>query len=151
MYDEAHPLIHKLRAVCLGLGNVIEKEAWGECTFRAVDGSMFAMTDCNHHDSGHIGVWVKAPAMVQEILINSDARRFFRPPYMGHKGWVGVRLEGKADWAQIAAILKDGYQMSLPVKKNAGGASRAKRVVSPVTRAKQSMRPRRGGKVRHDH
>src|SRR5207244_933359 len=85
MYDESDPAIKKLREVCLGLGGVIEKEAWGECTFRAIGGSMFAMTDNNHHNSGHVAVWVKAPAMVQEILINSDERKFFKPPYMGHK------------------------------------------------------------------
>jgi predicted DNA-binding protein (MmcQ/YjbR family) len=151
MYNDSNPLIHKLRKVCLALGNVVEKEAWGECTFRAVDGSMFAMTDNNHHQSGHVAVWVKAPAMAQEILIKSDPQRFFKPPYMGHKGWVGVRLESKADWEQIAAILKDGYQLSLPAKRGTNG-SRPKRVVSPVTRAKRSMKPIsvRSSKVHHD-
>ncbi len=119
MYDDSNPVIKRLRAVCLGLGDVIEKEAWGECTFRAVDGSMFAMTDNNHHQSGHIAVWVKAQAMVQEILVNSDSRKFFKPPYMGHKGWVGMRLEGKVDWDEVAGILKDGYQMSAPKAKKA--------------------------------
>jgi hypothetical protein len=147
MYDDSNPLIQKLRKVCLALGNVIEKEAWGECAFRAVDGSMFAMTDNNHHQSGHVAVWVKAPAMAQEILIDSDPQRFFKPPYMGAKGWVGVRLEGKADWGHITAILKDGYEMSLPIKKS---SMRPKRIASPVTRAKQSMKPR-PSRVRHEH
>ena len=141
MYEDSNPAIKKLRAVCLALGDVVEKEAWGECTFRVVNGSMFAMTDNNHHQSGHVAVWVKAPAMVQEILISSDSKRFFKPPYMGHKGWVGVRLDSKPDWEQLAAILKDGYEMSLPVRKAARTASRAKRVVSPVSKARQSMKP----------
>ena len=145
MYDDSNPLIQKLRKVCLALGNVVEKEAWGECTFRVVDGSMFAMTDNNHHKSGHVAVWVKAPAMAQEILINSDPQRFFKPPYMGHKGWVGVRLEGKLDWSHLAAILKDGYEMSLPMKKSA----RPKRIASPVAKAKQGMKPR-ASRVRHE-
>lgn len=147
MYDDSNPLIQKLRKVCLALGDVVEKEAWGECTFRVVDGSMFAMSDNNHHQSGHVAVWVKAPAMAQEILINSDPQRFFKPPYMGHKGWVGVKLEGKADWDQIAAILKDGYQMSVPSRKS---ASRPRRIASPVAKAKQSMKPR-PSRVRHEH
>jgi predicted DNA-binding protein (MmcQ/YjbR family) len=147
MYEDSNPLIQKLRKVCLALGNVVEKEAWGECTFRVVDGSMFAMTDNNHHQSGHVAVWVKAPAMAQEILINSDPARFFKPPYMGHKGWVGVRLQGKADWDHITAILKDGYEMSLPMKKS---GSRPRRVVSAVAKAKQGMKPR-AGRVRHEH
>ena len=74
------------------------------------------MTDNNHHDSGHLAVWVKAPAMVQEILVNSDPKRFFVPPYMGKKGWVGVRIDYKVKWDQTAAILKDGYLMSAPTK-----------------------------------
>jgi predicted DNA-binding protein (MmcQ/YjbR family) len=141
MYEDSNPAIRKLRTVCLALGDVVEKEAWGECTFRVVNGSMFAMTDNNHHQSGHVAVWVKAPAMVQEILISSDSKRFFKPPYMGHKGWVGVRIDGKPDWEQLTAILKDGYEISLPVRKAARTASRSKRVVSPVSKARKSMKP----------
>jgi len=153
MYEDSNPAIKKLRAVCLALGQVVEKEAWGECTFRVVNGPMFAMTDNNHHQSGHVAVWVKAPAMAQEILISSDSRRFFKPPYMGHKGWVGVRLDSKPDWEQLTAILKDGYEMSLPVRKAARAASRSKRVVSPVSKARQGMKPpsaRAGDGLRHD-
>jgi predicted DNA-binding protein (MmcQ/YjbR family) len=153
MYQDMNPAIKKLRAVCLALGEVFEKEAWGECTFRVVNGPMFAMTDNNHHQSGHVAVWVKAPAMAQEILISSDSKRFFKPPYMGHKGWVGVRLDSKPDWEQLTAILKDGYEMSLPVKKAARAASRSRRVVSPVSKARQSMKPpsaKVGDRLRYD-
>lgn len=118
MYDDSNPLLKRLREVCLALPEAFEKEAWGECTFRVTGGSMFAMTDNNHHGSGHLAVWVKAPPMVQEILVNSDAKRFFVPPYMGPKGWVGVRLEDKVNWDEVAGILKDGYQLSGP--KRAG-------------------------------
>ena len=153
MYEDSNPAIRKLRTVCLSLGDVVEKEAWGECTFRVVNGSMFAMTDNNHHQSGHVAVWVKAPTMVQEILISSDSKRFFKPPYMGHKGWVGVRIDGKLDWEQLTAILKDGYEISLPLRKAAPTASRSKRVVSPVSKARQSMKPpsaRSGDKLPSD-
>jgi predicted DNA-binding protein (MmcQ/YjbR family) len=136
MYDDNHPTIKKLREVCLALGDVVEKEAWGECTFRAVDGSMFAMTDNNHHESGHVAVWVKAPAMAQEILINSNPESFFRPPYMGHKGWVGVRIDRRVDWKQLAGILRDGYEMSLPQKKT---GSKPKRPVA-IPRKKVGVR-----------
>jgi hypothetical protein len=119
MYDDSNPAIKRLREVCLALPEAFEKEAWGECTFRVTGGSMFAMTDNNHHGSGHIAVWVKAPAMVQEILVNADAKRFFVPPYMGPKGWVGVRLDYKVNWDEVAGILKDGYLMSAP--KRLGG------------------------------
>jgi predicted DNA-binding protein (MmcQ/YjbR family) len=116
MYDDSNPVIKHLREVCLALPEAFEKEAWGECTFRVTGGSMFAMTDNNHHNSGHVGVWVKAPPMVQEILVKSDRGRFFVPPYMGPKGWVGVRLDDHVNWEEVAGILKDGYLMSAPKK-----------------------------------
>ncbi len=116
MYEDSSPAIKRLRGICRALPEVFEKEAWGECTFRVTGGSMFAMTDNDHHHSGHVAVWIKAPPMVQEILTGSAPERFFRPPYMGHKGWVGVRLDGEADWDEVAAILKDGYLMSAPKK-----------------------------------
>jgi predicted DNA-binding protein (MmcQ/YjbR family) len=119
MYDDSNPALKRLRETCLALPEAFEKEAWGECTFRVTGGSMFAMTDNNHHKSGHVAVWVKAPPMVQEILVKSDGKRFFVPPYMGPKGWVGVRLDYKVKWDEVAAILKDGYLMSAP--KRLGG------------------------------
>ncbi len=112
-YDDSNPAIKRLREICLALPEATEKEAWGECTFR-VGGKMFAMTDNNHHNSGHVAVWIKAPAMVQEILVGSDPKRFFKPPYVGPKGWVGVRLDVKVRWDELAAILNDGYLMSAP-------------------------------------
>ena len=113
-YDPNGP-IKRLREICLALPETIEKEAWGECTFR-VSGKMFAMTDNNHHGDGRVAVWCKAPPMVQEILVGSDSTRFFRPPYVGHKGWLGVRLDVEVDWDELAAILEDGWMMSAPKK-----------------------------------
>lgn len=127
-YDDSNPAIKRLREICLALPETTEKEAWGECTFR-VGGKMFAMTDNNHHNSGHLAVWIKAPAMVQEILVGSDPKRFFKPPYVGPKGWVGVRLDVKVRWDELAAILNDGYQMSAPKRL---AVSRAQIAASPA-------------------
>jgi predicted DNA-binding protein (MmcQ/YjbR family) len=131
-YVENDPMIERLRQLCLTLGEVVEKEAWGECTFRAIGGSMFAMTDNNHHQSGHQAIWVKAPAMVQEILINSDPGRFFKPPYLGPKGWVGVRLDDGTNWDELAALLTDGYRLS--VRKR---PARRSKPVSRTTKVKR--------------
>jgi predicted DNA-binding protein (MmcQ/YjbR family) len=138
-----------LREICLALPEVFEKEAWGECTFRVNGGSMFAMTDNNHHDSGHVAVWVKAPAMVQEILVNSDPKRFFVPPYMGKKGWVGVRIDYKVKWDQTAAILKDGYLMSVPKKLRVGIPARPSGI--GLRQASGRMRRKKApGRVRYE-
>ena len=139
-YDPDGPL-PRLREICLALPEATEKEAWGECTFR-VGGKMFAMTDNDHHESGHIAVWVKAPPMVQEILVASDPKRFFKPPYVGHKGWVGVRLDVKVVWDELAAILRDGYLMSAPKRlvesmpAEASASQRAKPAIKPKVRTK---------------
>src|SRR5262245_59496651 len=101
MYDDSNPLIRRLRKICLALPHFVEKEGWGECTFRVDGGTMFAMTDNEHHNSGHVGVWVKADPMMQEMLIEASPETFFKPPYVGHKGWVGVKLDGPVDWKQV--------------------------------------------------
>jgi hypothetical protein len=119
MYDDSSPVIQRLRELCLALPDAFEKEAWGECTFRVTGGSMFAMTDSHHHGSEHIAVWVKASPTVQEILVHADAKRFFVPPYVGPKGWVGVRLDYKVDWNELAEILRDGYLLSAPKRLRA--------------------------------
>jgi hypothetical protein len=114
MYDDTNPALRRLRDICLALPETFEKEAWGECTFRVTGGSMFAMTDNDHHGSKHVAVWVKAPLDVQEMLVSADAKRFFVPPYVGSKGWIGVRLDYKVDWDELGDILKDAHAMSAP-------------------------------------
>lgn len=113
-YDTSDPLIQRLRQICLELPETYEKEGWGECTFRVNKGTMFAMTDCNHHGSGHTAVWVKANPVIQDMMVKSDPNRFFVPPYMGPQGWIGVRLQPKSNWKEISSIIRDGYEMSQP-------------------------------------
>ena len=153
MYDDSNPAIKRLREICLALPGVFEKEAWGECTFRVIGGSMFAMTDNNHHDTGHMAVWVKAPAMVQEILVHSDPKRFFIPPYVGKQGWVGVRIDYKVKWDELAAILKDGNLISAPNKRRAGTRGDAN-VAAAGAAPKRISRPLRQkkapGRVRYE-
>jgi hypothetical protein len=143
-YDPEGP-VKRLREICLALPDATEKEAWGECTFR-VGGKMFAMTDKHHHGSEHCAVWVKAPPMVQEILVGADPKRFFKPPYVGHKGWVGVRLDVKnVDWDELAGILEDGYLMTAP-KRLAKLRGRAATATKPArereTATRRKARPR---------
>ena len=155
MYDDSNPALAKLREICLSMPDAFEKEAWGECTFRVTGGSMFAMTDNNHHGSGHLAVWIKAPAMVQEILVNSDPKRFFVPPYMGKKGWVGVRIDYKVKWDQTAAILNDGYLMSAPRQVRAKtpgklGAAAASSAAATERTPRPARRKKASGRVRYE-
>jgi hypothetical protein len=106
--------IDRLREICLALPEATEKLAWSEPTFR-VCGKMFVMFSNNHHNDERVAAWCHAAFGVQDLLVRSDPERFFVPPYMGPRGWVGVRLEdGRADWAQVAEVVEEAYRMVAP-------------------------------------
>ena len=102
--------IDRLRKICLALPEAEEKEAWGDPTFRVRD-KIFAM---EKRGDGRISVWCKAPEGSQMVLVGSDPERFFVPPYVGHKGWVGIRLDTKPDWDEVAAIVRRSYKLIAP-------------------------------------
>ena len=140
MYDDSDEAIKRLREICLALPQATEKEAWGECTFR-VGGKMFAMTDNNHHGDGRVAVWCKAPIGFQKILVESKPDKFFVPPYVGHKGWVGVRLDiDDVEWGEVADILEESYRMTAPKKLAARPARTVAKSAPPNPRRKP--RPR---------
>jgi hypothetical protein len=109
------PLV-RLRKLCLALPEAHEVEAWGAPTFR-VRNRMFAMyTAPGNHHHGHAAVWCKATPVNQGLMIQSAPERFFWPPYVGASGWVGIRLDNKPDWSEIAGLLADGYRLVAPKK-----------------------------------
>src|SRR3990172_9553602 len=111
-------LLERLREICLALPEATEKIAWGEPTFR-VRNKIFAQCDNDHHGSGHFAVWCKAEPGAQEILVGADPERFFVPPYVGHKGWIGIRLDVDIDWGVVAGLLEEGYRMTAPKRLTA--------------------------------
>lgn len=108
----ADPL-ERLRRICLAWPEVHEVEAWGEPTFR-VKGKMFAMHAKaeTHHGAGREGVWCKAKPVTQDMMIRAEPHRYFSPPYVGPKGWVGVWLGRETDWRALEDLLRDGYRMT---------------------------------------
>lgn len=109
MTRPAAPLT-RLRAICLALPEAIERETWDIPTFRVRE-KIFTMFTT---DASAPSLWCKAPPGAQTILIEAAPERFFRPPYVGHKGWIGVRLHGPADWDEIAQLVQRSYQMTAP-------------------------------------
>jgi hypothetical protein len=105
--------IERLRAICLALPETTEKVAWGEPTFRVRD-KLFAQLDDHHHGADHLGVWLAAALGVQEMLVYANPTRYFVPPYVGKRGWVGVRLDGKVDWAAVTRLVRDAYRQVAP-------------------------------------
>ena len=102
--------LSRLRPICLALPEAEERETWGEPTFRVRD-KIFCM---HRTDTGEPALWCKAPPGSQAILVGADPRRFFVPPYVGPKGWVGVRLDGKVDWREVALLVTRSYRMTAP-------------------------------------
>jgi len=100
----------RLRAICMALPEAGEKLSHGEPTWFAGKGKVFAMLDDHHHGSPHLSVWLPAPHGVQEALIESDPHRFFRPPYVGASGWVGVVLDTKPDWKLVSWLVDRAYR-----------------------------------------
>jgi hypothetical protein len=121
----------RLRRMCLALPEAHEVEAWGAPTFR-VRNKQFAMYAApeDHHGGGRPAVWIKAVPGEQSVRIAADPDRFFSPPYVGPSGWVGVRLDGRVDWDDVADLLREGFRLAAPRKLAAlldtapGGGSR---------------------------
>lgn len=105
----------RLRKVCLALPEAHEVRAWGEPTFR-VRNKLFAMyaAASNHHGAGRPAVWCKAAPGNQEIMIQANPRRFFRPPYVGPSGWIGVWLDKRVNWSEVADLLRDSFRLVAP-------------------------------------
>jgi predicted DNA-binding protein (MmcQ/YjbR family) len=111
--------VERLRAICLALPETTEKVAWGEPTWR-VRGRLFAQLDDHHHGADHLAVWLPAPLGEQEAMVFADPERFSRPPYVGPRGWVGVRIDRKADWAMVATLVEQAYRLVAPPRLRDG-------------------------------
>jgi hypothetical protein len=118
--DMASRALARLRKLCLALPQAHEKEAWGAPTFR-VKNKLFAMYAAanNHHGDGREAVWCKAGPGNQQLMVHHAPDRFFVPPYVGPSGWVGVYLDRKIDWAELADLLRDAYRLTAPKKLSA--------------------------------
>lgn len=112
----------RLRKLCLALEDAVEVEAWGEPTFRRGK-RLFAMyaSPGNHHGAGRHAAWIKSRPENQELLIQSRPDRFFKPPYVGPSGWIGIWLEGRVSWKQVAELLEEGHALAVPPGRRSGG------------------------------
>lgn len=104
-------LLERLRAICLALPEAQEKISHGEPTWFAGKGKVFAMFDDHHHGAEHVSVWLPAPPGAQEVLIANDPNRFWRPPYLGHRGWIAIALDTRPKWGLVADLVEQGYRL----------------------------------------
>jgi hypothetical protein len=113
----ARDSLDKVREICLSLPEVTERLSHGAPTFFVRDKSTFVNAWVEgHHSDAFPHLWCAAPPGAQEALVGAEPGRFFRPPYVGHRGWIGVRLDVDVDWDEIAAICEDAYRTVAPAK-----------------------------------
>lgn len=103
-------LVERARRICLALPEAHEKVSHGEPTWFAGTGKVFAMLDDHHHGAAHLALWLPLPRGAQETLVASDPQRYFRPPYVGSRGWVGVVLDTRPDWRVVAGLVEEAYR-----------------------------------------
>jgi hypothetical protein len=102
--------LERLRELCLAFPEAVEAGGVGDPSFK-VRGKIFAM---QHGHEGRPSAWFKAAEGVQELLVGSDPRRFFRPPYVGHHGWVGAWLDVAQDWDELGDLIEESYRATAP-------------------------------------
>jgi hypothetical protein len=101
--------VARVREICLALPETNEKLSHGAPSFFFRDKKLFAQVWTYHHDDGRFAMWCAAPSGAQSALVKADPEVFFVPPYVGHRGWLGVMLDGKVDSAELERILRDAY------------------------------------------
>ena len=109
-------VLERLRALCLALPGTSERLSHGAPSFFVREKKCFLMLLDDHHGDGIFGIWCAAPPGNQELLVQADPARFFRPPYVGHRGWLGVRLNDGVDWDELAGIVEDAFATVAPKK-----------------------------------
>lgn len=103
----------KLRALCLALPETTERLSHGEPTW-FVRGKKVFVSYADHHHDDRLGFWCAAPPGAQAALVAANPERFFAPPYVGGRGWLGVRLDGPVDWVEIEELVVDAYRVVAP-------------------------------------
>jgi hypothetical protein len=107
--DARAATLERIRAVCLALPEVTERPSHGAPTFFIRGKRSFVTVMTNHHGDGRFAIWCAAPDGMQQLLVDGAPDRYFVPPYVGHRGWLGVHLDRGTDWEEIAGVLEDAY------------------------------------------
>jgi len=109
-------LFEQIQKRCLALPGTSERLSHGTPTFYINEKRSFVQYWVNHHNDGRVALWASAADGIQSILIESNPEIYFRPPYVGHLGWVGLRLDRDAPWSEISGIIEDAYLNRAPKK-----------------------------------
>ncbi len=106
--------IERVRRICLSLPGTWEKISHGEPTW-FIAKKVFAMFSNNHHGDGHVAVTVPAAIGIQEMLITKSPKKFYRPPYVGVRGWVGIEIDRVTD-KELRLHIEEAWRLIAPKK-----------------------------------
>lgn len=104
----------KVRAVAMALPETSERLSHGAPTFFIRGKKSFVMFVDDHHGDGRLALWCSAPAGVQAEVVEADPLHFFVPPYVGHRGWIGYRLDIDPDWPEMAGVVEEAFRNVAP-------------------------------------
>jgi hypothetical protein len=109
-----------VRAICLALPEVTERLSHGAPTWFVRGKSAFVtLWASGHHDNDFPHLWCAGLPGAQQELVDAEPARFFRPPYVGGRGWIGVRLDRGQDWTEIGELCQDAYRAIAPARLSA--------------------------------
>jgi hypothetical protein len=111
---EVGAALRRVRAICAALPEVEERASHGAPTWFVRGKKTFVTFHDDHHSDGRLALWCAAPPGVQGDLVDEEPDRFFVPAYVGHRGWIGVRLDRDPDWHEIERICEDAYRTVAP-------------------------------------
>jgi hypothetical protein len=106
----------RIRDLCLSLPETSERLSHGHPTFFIRGKKTFVMYLDDHHGDGRLAIWCAAPQGMQHMLVEGEPDHYFVPPYVGHRGWLGVHLNRGLDWNEIAGAIEDAYATVAPEK-----------------------------------
>jgi hypothetical protein len=106
--------LERVRGICERLPESNERPSHGSPAWFVRDKRCFAMFLDDHHGDGRLALWCAAPEGMQHALVAGDPESYFVPPYVGHRGWVGVRLDRSLPWDEIAGALEDAWTAVAP-------------------------------------
>jgi hypothetical protein len=106
--------LERVRALCLSFPETSERLSHGQPSFFIAGKKTFVMYLDDHHGDGRLALWLAAPEGMQQALVEAAPEYYFRPPYVGHRGWLGVRLDRDLAWDEIAGAIEDAYLIVAP-------------------------------------
>jgi hypothetical protein len=106
--------LERVRALCLALPEATERPSHGSPAWFVRDKRCFVMFTDDHHGDGRLALWCAAPEGMQHVLVDGNPEAYFVPPYVGHRGWLGVRLDRSLPWDEVAGVVEDAWLSVAP-------------------------------------